>query len=48
MNKIIEYAKQDNYTHLQEESVYALSLIASGNLVEVQAIFDKGTVPLFI
>ena len=48
MNKIIENAKQDNYPHLQEESVFALSLIASRSLVGVQTIFDKGTTSLFI
>lgn len=46
--KLIEFMNKDELPHLQLESAWALTNVASGTSQQTQTIIDKGGIPLFV
>lgn len=48
MPRFIEFIQKGEQPHLQLESAWALTNVASGNTQQTQTIIDKGAIPLFV
>jgi len=46
--RLIEFMQNDKEPHLQLESAWALTNVASGTTQQTQSIIDKGGIPLFV
>jgi hypothetical protein len=46
--RLITFMSDDSFPHLQLESAWALTNVASGTSIQTQAIIDKGGIPLFV